>query len=60
VRLVRLARLRHRSRGEYGHLPFDAHWRRVPADDSAVKRTIVDGDAVAGNIGAGSRTASGS
>jgi len=30
---------------------FDAHWRRVLADDSAVKRTIVDGDAVAGNIG---------
>jgi len=30
---------------------FDAHWRRVLADDSAVKRTIVDGGAVAGNIG---------
>lgn len=29
---------------------FDAHWRRVLADDSAVKRTIVDGDAVAGNV----------
>ena len=30
---------------------FSAHWRRLLADDSAVKRTIVDGGAVAGNIG---------
>lgn len=30
---------------------FDAHWQRVLADDSAVKRTITDGAAVAGNIG---------
>lgn len=30
---------------------FDAHWRRLLADDSLVKRTIVDGGAVAGNIG---------
>ena len=29
---------------------FDAHWRRVLADDSAVKRTIVDGGAVAGHV----------
>src|SRR6476619_5783256 len=31
--------------------PFDAHWRRLLADDSLVKRTIVDAGAVAGNIG---------
>jgi RimJ/RimL family protein N-acetyltransferase len=30
---------------------FDVHWRRVLADDSLRKRTIVDGGAVAGNIG---------
>jgi RimJ/RimL family protein N-acetyltransferase len=30
---------------------FDAHWSRLLADDSVVKRTIVDGGAVAGNIG---------
>jgi RimJ/RimL family protein N-acetyltransferase len=30
---------------------FDAHWRRVLADDSLVKRTIVDEGAVAGNLG---------
>jgi RimJ/RimL family protein N-acetyltransferase len=30
---------------------FDAHWRRVLADDSMVKRTIVDEGAVAGNVG---------
>ena len=30
---------------------FDAHWRRLLADDSVVKRTIVDDGAVAGNIG---------
>ena len=30
---------------------FDAHWRRVLADDSVVKRTIVDEGAVAGNVG---------
>jgi RimJ/RimL family protein N-acetyltransferase len=30
---------------------FDAHWRRLLADDSLVKRTIVDAGAVAGNIG---------
>jgi RimJ/RimL family protein N-acetyltransferase len=30
---------------------FDAHWRRLLADDSLVKRTIVDDGAVAGNIG---------
>jgi RimJ/RimL family protein N-acetyltransferase len=30
---------------------FDAHWRRVLADDSLVKRTIVDDGAVAGNVG---------
>ena len=30
---------------------FDAHWRRLLADDSLVKRTIVDGGAVVGNIG---------
>ena len=29
---------------------FDAHWRRVLADDSAVKRTIVDDGAVAGHV----------
>jgi RimJ/RimL family protein N-acetyltransferase len=30
---------------------FDSHWRRLLADDSLVKRTIVDDGAVAGNIG---------
>jgi RimJ/RimL family protein N-acetyltransferase len=30
---------------------FDAHWRRLLADDSLVKRTIVADGAVAGNIG---------
>jgi RimJ/RimL family protein N-acetyltransferase len=30
---------------------FDAHWRRVLADESVVKRTIVDKGAVAGNLG---------
>jgi RimJ/RimL family protein N-acetyltransferase len=30
---------------------FDAHWRRLLADDSLVKRTIADAGAVAGNIG---------
>jgi RimJ/RimL family protein N-acetyltransferase len=30
---------------------FDAHWRRLLADDSLVTRTIVDDGAVAGNIG---------
>jgi RimJ/RimL family protein N-acetyltransferase len=30
---------------------FDAHWRRLLADDSLVTRTIVVDDAVAGNIG---------
>ena len=30
---------------------FDAHWRKVLADDSNVIRTIVDDGAVAGNIG---------
>ena len=30
---------------------FDAHWRRLLADHSLVKRTIVDTGAVAGNIG---------
>ena len=30
---------------------FDAHWRRVLADDSNVTRTIVDEGTVAGNIG---------
>ena len=30
---------------------FDAHWRRILADDSCIQRTIVDGDEVAGNIG---------
>src|SRR5262245_39833726 len=30
---------------------FDAHWWRLLADDSLVKRTIVDGGAAAGNIG---------
>src|SRR4029077_12248640 len=30
---------------------FDAHWRRLLADDSLVKRTIVDAGAVVGNIG---------
>jgi RimJ/RimL family protein N-acetyltransferase len=31
---------------------FDAHWRRVLADESLVKRTIVEEGAVAGNVGA--------
>ena len=30
---------------------FDAHWRRLLADDSLVKRTIVADGAVVGNIG---------
>ena len=30
---------------------FDAHWRKVLADDSYVVRTIVDDGSVAGNIG---------
>jgi len=30
---------------------FDAHWRRLFADDSVVTRTIVEDGAVAGNIG---------
>lgn len=30
---------------------FDAHWRRLLADESLVKRTIVADGAVAGNIG---------
>ena len=30
---------------------FDAHWRKVLADDSNVVRTIVDDGAVVGNIG---------
>ena len=30
---------------------FDAHWRRLLADDSLVTRTIVDEGAVAGNVG---------
>ena len=30
---------------------FDAHWRRILADESAIQMTIVDGDQVAGNIG---------
>ena len=30
---------------------FDAHWRRLLADDSVVKRTIVDDGAVTGNVG---------
>ena len=28
-----------------------AHWRRILADDSLIQRTILEGDAVAGNIG---------
>jgi RimJ/RimL family protein N-acetyltransferase len=30
---------------------FDAHWRRILADDSLIARTIVDDGHVAGNIG---------
>jgi RimJ/RimL family protein N-acetyltransferase len=30
---------------------FDAHWRRLLADDSLVTRTIIDEGAVAGNVG---------
>jgi RimJ/RimL family protein N-acetyltransferase len=30
---------------------FDAHWRRILADESLIQRTIVDGNEVAGNIG---------
>ena len=30
---------------------FDAHWRRILADDSVIKKTIVVDDQVAGNIG---------
>jgi RimJ/RimL family protein N-acetyltransferase len=30
---------------------FDAHWRRILADDSLIKKTIVHDEQVAGNIG---------
>jgi RimJ/RimL family protein N-acetyltransferase len=30
---------------------FEAHWRRVLADETVTTRTIVDGEEVAGNIG---------
>jgi RimJ/RimL family protein N-acetyltransferase len=30
---------------------FDAHWRRILADDSVIKKTIVQEGVVAGNIG---------
>jgi len=30
---------------------FDAHWRRILADDSAIQKTIVHDGQVAGNIG---------
>jgi len=30
---------------------FDAHWRKLLADDSLIKKTIVDDGEVAGNIG---------
>ena len=30
---------------------FDAHWQRLLADDSVIKKTIVDEGEVAGNIG---------
>ena len=30
---------------------FDAHWRRILADDSTIQKTIVDDGEVAGNIG---------
>jgi RimJ/RimL family protein N-acetyltransferase len=30
---------------------FDAHWRKILADDSAIQKTIVDEGQVAGNIG---------
>jgi RimJ/RimL family protein N-acetyltransferase len=30
---------------------FDAHWRRILADDSVIKKTIVHEGEVAGNIG---------
>jgi RimJ/RimL family protein N-acetyltransferase len=30
---------------------FDAHWRRILADDSVIKKTIVQDGQVAGNIG---------
>ena len=30
---------------------FDAHWQRLLADDSLIKKTIVDDGQVAGNIG---------
>lgn len=29
---------------------FDAHWRRILADDTLIKKTIVHGDQVAGNV----------
>jgi RimJ/RimL family protein N-acetyltransferase len=34
---------------------FEAHWRRILADDSTIQRTIVDGGEVAGNIGSWSQ-----
>jgi RimJ/RimL family protein N-acetyltransferase len=30
---------------------FDAHWRKILADDSVINKTIVDDEQVAGNIG---------
>jgi RimJ/RimL family protein N-acetyltransferase len=30
---------------------FDAHWRKILADDSTIQKTIVDEGEVAGNIG---------
>ena len=30
---------------------FDAHWRKIRADDSTIQKTIVDEGRVAGNIG---------
>ncbi len=30
---------------------FEAHWRRILADDSVIKKTIVHEDEVAGNVG---------
>jgi RimJ/RimL family protein N-acetyltransferase len=29
---------------------FDAHWRKILADDTLIKKTIVHGDQVAGNV----------
>jgi RimJ/RimL family protein N-acetyltransferase len=34
---------------------FDAHWRRILADPTATKKTILVGEVVAGNIGAFTR-----